>query len=178
MPRRFLECVRGNQFTTTRTIVRFHMSFRPACGRETLLRSSSRRSGIDIRPCSERRRAGTRLSSGGQGSSGWRRFFAICNVNWREPLFRPTMATIYPGSATKKALQFLEKPCQARALELSSSLKADFRIDSLRSDSRFQNWLRRVVLANWKSSIRHRVNAREGRRAHGEWVAICVNVRR
>jgi TolB-like protein/DNA-binding winged helix-turn-helix (wHTH) protein len=60
-----------------------------------------------------------------------------------------TMATIYAGLGEKdKALELLEKAYQERALELSSSLKADFRIDSLRSDSRFQNLLRGVGLAN------------------------------
>jgi hypothetical protein len=59
------------------------------------------------------------------------------------------MATICAGLGDKdKALEFLEKAHQARALELSSSLKVDFQIDSLRSDSRFQNLLGRIGLVN------------------------------
>jgi len=62
-----------------------------------------------------------------------------------------TMATIYAGLGDDKALEFLENAHPTLALELSSR-NADLGIDSLRSGSRFQNWLRRVGLTNWRSS--------------------------
>jgi len=55
------------------------------------------------------------------------------------------VATIYAGLGEKqKAFEFLEKAYQERSVELSWSLKADPRLDSLRSDARFQSLLRRV----------------------------------
>ncbi len=49
------------------------------------------------------------------------------------------VATIYAGLGEKdKALQFLEKAYNERCLEISWHLKADPRIDNLRSDPRFQ----------------------------------------
>jgi tetratricopeptide (TPR) repeat protein len=49
------------------------------------------------------------------------------------------IATIYAGlGENDKALEFLEKAYRERSLGLSWSLKADFRIDNLRSDPRFQ----------------------------------------
>ncbi len=59
------------------------------------------------------------------------------------------IATVYAGLGEKdKAFEFLEKAYRLRSLELSSSLKADLRLDNLRSDPRFQNLLRRVGLTN------------------------------
>jgi TolB-like protein/DNA-binding winged helix-turn-helix (wHTH) protein/Flp pilus assembly protein TadD len=55
------------------------------------------------------------------------------------------VATIYAGLGEKqKAFEFLEKAIEERSVELSWSLKADPRLDSLRSDARFQLLLRRV----------------------------------
>lgn len=58
------------------------------------------------------------------------------------------LATIYTGLGEKdKAFQYLEKAYKARSLDLSSNIKADFRIDNLRSDPRFKNLSRRVGLS-------------------------------
>jgi hypothetical protein len=58
------------------------------------------------------------------------------------------MATIYAGFGQKdRAFEFLEKAYLEKALDLSWYLKADPRIDSLRSDPRFQSLLRRVGLS-------------------------------
>ena len=55
------------------------------------------------------------------------------------------IATIYAGLGQKdRAFEFLEKAYLERALDLTWFLKADPRIDSLRSDPRFQSLLRRV----------------------------------
>lgn len=55
------------------------------------------------------------------------------------------VATIYASLGEKqKAFEFLEKAYQERSVELSWSLNADPRLDSLRSDPRFQSLLRRV----------------------------------
>jgi TolB-like protein/DNA-binding winged helix-turn-helix (wHTH) protein/Tfp pilus assembly protein PilF len=57
------------------------------------------------------------------------------------------LATIYAGLGEKdKAIQFLEKAYDERSLEISWHLKADLRIDSLRSDPRFQDLARRFGL--------------------------------
>jgi len=57
------------------------------------------------------------------------------------------IATIYAGLGDKdKAFELLEKAYRERSLELSWHLKADLRIDNLRSDPRFQRLLRRVGL--------------------------------
>jgi TolB-like protein/DNA-binding winged helix-turn-helix (wHTH) protein/Flp pilus assembly protein TadD len=57
-------------------------------------------------------------------------------------------ATIYAGLGQKdRAFEFLEKAYSERALDLSWFLKADPRIDSLRSDPRYQSLLRRVGLS-------------------------------
>ncbi len=59
------------------------------------------------------------------------------------------IATIYAGLGDNdRAFEFLEKAYQERSLEISWHIKADLRIDNLRSDPRFQNLLRRVGLAN------------------------------
>jgi TolB-like protein/DNA-binding winged helix-turn-helix (wHTH) protein len=58
-----------------------------------------------------------------------------------------TMATIYAGLGEKeKAFGFLEKAYSERYLNLPWSLKSDPLLDSLRSDRRFQDLLRRVGL--------------------------------
>ncbi len=59
------------------------------------------------------------------------------------------IATIYAGLGDKdRAFEFLKKAYQERSLEISWHIKADLRIDNLRSDPRFQNLLRRVGLTN------------------------------
>jgi len=56
-----------------------------------------------------------------------------------------TMATVYAGLGEKdKAFEFLERAYQERSLDISWHLKADLRIDNLRSDPRFQDLVRRV----------------------------------
>ena len=55
------------------------------------------------------------------------------------------IATIYAGLGEKDtAFEFLEKAYQERSLEISWHVKADLRIDNLRSDPRFQALVRRV----------------------------------
>ncbi len=55
------------------------------------------------------------------------------------------IATIYAGLGNKDtALEFLEKARQERSWDISWQIKADLRIDNLRSDPRFQALLRRV----------------------------------
>jgi len=59
------------------------------------------------------------------------------------------MATMYASLGDKdRAFEFLEKAYQERSLGLTEDLKADLRIDNLRSDPRFQNLLARVGLAD------------------------------
>ena len=59
------------------------------------------------------------------------------------------IAAVYAGLGEKdKAFEFLEKAYRLKCFELSSSLKVDLRVDSLRSDRRFENLLRRVGLTN------------------------------
>jgi len=55
------------------------------------------------------------------------------------------IATVYASSGDKdKAFEFLEKAYQERSSDLPYFLKADLRIDNLRSDPRFQDLLRRM----------------------------------
>jgi TolB-like protein/DNA-binding winged helix-turn-helix (wHTH) protein/Flp pilus assembly protein TadD len=55
------------------------------------------------------------------------------------------IATVYAGLGEKdKAFQLLERAYQERSLDISWHLKADLRIDNLRSDPRFEALLRRV----------------------------------
>jgi TolB-like protein/DNA-binding winged helix-turn-helix (wHTH) protein/Flp pilus assembly protein TadD len=55
------------------------------------------------------------------------------------------IATIYAGLGEKdKAFEFIERAYRERSLDFSWHLKADLRIDNLRSDPRFQALLRRV----------------------------------
>src|SRR5260370_6189554 len=55
------------------------------------------------------------------------------------------IATLYAGLGDKdRAFEFLEKAYQQRSLDISSHLKADLRIDNLRSDPRFHLLLQRV----------------------------------
>jgi TolB-like protein/DNA-binding winged helix-turn-helix (wHTH) protein/Tfp pilus assembly protein PilF len=57
------------------------------------------------------------------------------------------MAVIYAGlGQNNKAFEFLEKAYQERSPDIAYFLKADLRIDTLRSDPRFQDLLRRVGL--------------------------------
>jgi tetratricopeptide (TPR) repeat protein len=62
--------------------------------------------------------------------------------------FSPYMiGTIYAGLGEKdKAFEFLEKAYQERSPDIPYFLKADLRIDNLRSDPRFRDLLRRVGL--------------------------------
>jgi tetratricopeptide (TPR) repeat protein len=56
------------------------------------------------------------------------------------------IATIYAGlHDNDRAFAFLEKAYQEKALDIGWHLKADVRIDSLRSDPRFESILRRVI---------------------------------
>jgi Tfp pilus assembly protein PilF len=57
------------------------------------------------------------------------------------------IATIYPGLGEKdKAFEFLEKAYQERSPDIPYFLKADLRMDPLRSDGRFQDLMRRLGL--------------------------------
>ena len=56
-----------------------------------------------------------------------------------------TLATIYANLGDKdKAFELLERAYRERALDITFHIKADLRIDSLRSDPRFQDLLRRI----------------------------------
>jgi len=55
------------------------------------------------------------------------------------------LATVYAGLGKRdKALEFLEKAFRERSLEVTWEIKADLRLDTLRSDPRFQNLIRRI----------------------------------
>jgi TolB-like protein/DNA-binding winged helix-turn-helix (wHTH) protein/Flp pilus assembly protein TadD len=55
------------------------------------------------------------------------------------------IATIYAGLGAKdKAFEYLEKAYQERSSDLSYFLRADLRMDSLRSDPRFQDLISRI----------------------------------
>jgi hypothetical protein len=55
------------------------------------------------------------------------------------------IATVYASLGEKdNAFEFLEKAHQERSSDLPYFLKADLRMDSLRSDSRFQDLFRRM----------------------------------
>ena len=57
------------------------------------------------------------------------------------------IATIYAGLGEKdKAFEFLERAYQERSFDIPYFIKADLRIDSLRSDSRYADLLRRMGL--------------------------------
>ena len=59
------------------------------------------------------------------------------------------MATMFASLGDKdRAFEFLEKAYQERSLGMTEDLKADLRIDNLRSDPRFQNLLTRVGLTD------------------------------
>jgi TolB-like protein/DNA-binding winged helix-turn-helix (wHTH) protein/Flp pilus assembly protein TadD len=58
-----------------------------------------------------------------------------------------TMATVYALlGKNDKALEFLEKACSGKSLDITLLLQTDFALDSLRSDPRFQSLLRRIGL--------------------------------
>ncbi|HXM99006.1 MAG TPA: winged helix-turn-helix domain-containing protein [Candidatus Dormibacteraeota bacterium] len=58
-----------------------------------------------------------------------------------------TIATVYAGLGQKdKAFEWLERAYQQRSLDLSWYIKADLRIDNLRSDPRFEALLRGIGL--------------------------------
>jgi tetratricopeptide (TPR) repeat protein len=55
------------------------------------------------------------------------------------------IAVIYSGLGQKdKAFEFLEKAYQERSPDIAYFLRADLRLDTLRPDPRFQDFLRRV----------------------------------
>ena len=55
------------------------------------------------------------------------------------------IATVYAGLADKdKAFEYLEKAYQERSSDIAYFLKADLRVDKLRSDPRFQDLMRRM----------------------------------
>jgi len=57
------------------------------------------------------------------------------------------IGVIYAGlRQNDKAFEFLEKAYQERSSDISYFIRADLRIDTLRSDQRFQDLLRRVAL--------------------------------
>jgi predicted Zn-dependent protease len=59
------------------------------------------------------------------------------------------IATIYAGLGdSDRDFQFLERAFRERSLDIVWQIKADLRIDNLRSDPRFQNLLRGVGLTN------------------------------
>ena len=59
------------------------------------------------------------------------------------------LAVIYAGLGNKdKAFEFLENAYEEKCPDIAYFIKADLRIDPLRSDSRFQNLLRRMNLPN------------------------------
>jgi len=65
-----------------------------------------------------------------------------------------TMATVYAGLGDKdKSLALLEQAFQEKSLEASWHIRADSRLDNLRSDPHFQNLLRRVGLSSSTSSL-------------------------
>jgi TolB-like protein/DNA-binding winged helix-turn-helix (wHTH) protein/Tfp pilus assembly protein PilF len=58
-----------------------------------------------------------------------------------------TMATVYATlGENDKALEFLEKACSGKSLDITLFLQTDFALDGLRSDPRFQSLLRRIDL--------------------------------
>jgi hypothetical protein len=59
------------------------------------------------------------------------------------------LAVIYTGLGNKdKAFEFLENAYEEKSPDIAYFIKADLRIDPLRSDSRFQHLLRRMNLPN------------------------------
>ena len=57
------------------------------------------------------------------------------------------IAAIYSGlGQNDKAFEFLEKAYQEKSPDIAYFIKADLRIDTLRSDPRFQGLLRRIGL--------------------------------
>jgi adenylate cyclase len=57
------------------------------------------------------------------------------------------IATVYAGLGDReKAFVFLEKAYQERSPDIPYFLKADLRLDALRSDPRFQSLVRHVGL--------------------------------
>jgi hypothetical protein len=61
-------------------------------------------------------------------------------------------ATVYAGLGEKnKAFEYLEKAYQEKSSDLPYFLKADLRIDNLRSDPRFQDLMRRMNFPTFPS---------------------------
>jgi hypothetical protein len=62
------------------------------------------------------------------------------------------IATLYAALGDKDtAFKFLDKAYQEKSLDISWHLKADLRIDNLRSDPRYQSLIRRVGLQDDKA---------------------------
>jgi hypothetical protein len=58
-----------------------------------------------------------------------------------------TMATVYALlGENDKSLEFLEKACSGKSLDITLFLQTDFALDGLRADPRFQSLLRRIDL--------------------------------
>jgi TolB-like protein/DNA-binding winged helix-turn-helix (wHTH) protein len=70
------------------------------------------------------------------------------DLEHRETAASPyTMATVYALlGENDKALEFLERACSGKSLDIILLLQTDFALDSLRSDPRFQSLLRRIGL--------------------------------
>jgi len=74
----------------------------------------------------------------------FRNFLRQSKKNYVSPYM---IATIYAELGDKdKAFDFLEKAYQERSPDIPYFLKADLRLDTLRSDPRFQDLVRRVGL--------------------------------
>ncbi|HEX3321645.1 MAG TPA: tetratricopeptide repeat protein [Terriglobales bacterium] len=70
------------------------------------------------------------------------RFLRQSETSYASPYM---IATIYAGLGAKdKAFEYLEKAYQERSSDLSYFLRADLRIDNLRSDPRFQDLMSRI----------------------------------
>jgi tetratricopeptide (TPR) repeat protein len=66
----------------------------------------------------------------------------------KDYVFPYMIATIYAGLGDKvRAFEFLEKAYQEKSPDIPYFLKADLRVDALRSDPGFQDLMRRVGLA-------------------------------
>ena len=81
----------------------------------------------------------------------------ILSLDWHMPMRRwadglrrrrySVIATIDAGLGDKnRAFEFLEKAFQEKSPDIPYFLKADLRLDTLRSDPRFQDLVRRVGL--------------------------------
>jgi len=89
------------------------------------------------------------------------------------------MATIYAGLGERdKAFEFLERAYQERSLDISWHLKADLRIDNLRSNPRFKIWC--AASATLNDCIRKSKSSRSLclRKSHGVAPALRLSCHR